>query len=69
MFGNKEIKVSIDPMGNPKIEAVGFAGQGCEAATKSIEDALKAGDGKMERVLKPEFAATDTTQQQHVRSW
>ena len=40
----KFINVTIDPQGRPKIEAEGFQGVGCKAATKPLEDALS--DGK-----------------------
>lgn len=36
----KEIFITFDEDGNPVVEAKGFAGQGCKAATKPFEDAL-----------------------------
>ena len=39
----KFINVTINPQGLPKIEAEGFQGVGCKAATKPIEDALSNG--------------------------
>lgn len=69
MFGTKSIIVVIDPLGNPSIEAKNFAGKGCEAATKAIEDALKSEGTKVDRTLKPEWAGTDTSAQQHVKQW
>lgn len=50
----KIIKVSIAPDGKPTIEAEGFQGVGCKAATKPIEDAL--GNGDKETHDKPEIA-------------
>ena len=32
-MSDKRIKVKIDPMGNPTVEAVGFNGVGCTDAT------------------------------------
>lgn len=68
---NKQIKVTVDAIGNSKVEALGFNGVGCEAATKSVEDALAGGKG-MTRVLKPEWqnpATEEETQQQGIPAW
>ncbi len=35
----KTVTVEISPAGEVKVEAVGFKGSGCEAATKAIEAA------------------------------
>ena len=49
---SRRIHVRVSPIGDLTVEAEGFHGKGCEAATKAIEDAL----GKpKERVRKPEF--------------
>lgn len=64
-YGARKIRVTIDPMGNPKVEAEGFAGVGCADATAPIEQALAGGAGGVERVFKPEYHATDD-QQEHV---
>ena len=62
----KQIKITISPMGNPKVEALGFVGASCDAATKPIEDML-AGKGGGHREMKPEYYQTeDATQTQ---SW
>lgn len=50
----RSIEVVISPLGKVKVEAKGFDGQGCEDATKPIEDAL-SGKGGMTRELKPEW--------------
>ena len=50
---NNQIIVTIDAAGRPTIEAVGFAGHGCKAATKPIEDAFKG--AALETVDKPEL--------------
>lgn len=49
---NRKIHVRITPAGEITVEAEGFHGKGCEAATKAIEDALgKPGN----RTRKSEF--------------
>ena len=48
----RRIHVRVSPVGEIIVEAEGFQGKGCEAATKAIEDAL----GKpRSRVRKPDF--------------
>ena len=49
---SRRIHVRVSPFGEITVEAEGFQGKGCEAATKAIEDAL----GKpRERTRKPDF--------------
>jgi hypothetical protein len=49
---SRKILVRVSPFGEISVEAEGFQGKGCEAATKAIEDAL----GKTrERTRKPQF--------------
>ena len=49
---SRKIHVRVSPFGEITVEAEGFQGKGCEAATKAIEDAL----GKpRERTRKPDF--------------
>ena len=48
----KRIHVSVSPAGDITVEAFGFRGRGCEAATAAIEAALGS-PGK--RTRKPEF--------------
>lgn len=49
---SKRITVRITASGDITVEAHGYHGKGCEAATKAIEDALgKTGN----RTRKPEF--------------
>ena len=49
---SRRIHVRVSPNGDITVEADGFQGQGCEAATKAIEDAL----GKpRERTRKPDY--------------
>ena len=48
----KRIHVRVSPNGDISVEADGFQGKGCEAATRAIEDAL----GKpRERTRKPDY--------------
>lgn len=54
-MSTRKIKVIIDPMGNAKIDAIGFQGQGCTDATKVITDAIMGGAGDCESVMKPEW--------------
>lgn len=56
---DKKIKVTIDPLGNTVVDAMGFQGQGCADATKAIEQALVGGTGDAERVFKPEWNETE----------
>lgn len=54
----RRILVRISPAGAITVEADGFHGTGCEAATKAIEEAL----GKpKERIRKPEFRHRPST--------
>jgi hypothetical protein len=62
----RSIEVVISPLGKCRVEAKGFDGQGCEDATKPIEDAL-AGKGGVSRELKPEWNnETDEIQDESV---
>jgi hypothetical protein len=49
---SRRIHVRVSPTGDITVEAAGFQGNGCEAATKAIEDAL---GNPRERTRKPEF--------------
>ncbi len=48
----RRILVKVSPIGDITVEADGFHGKGCEAATKAIEEALGR---PRERVRKPEY--------------
>lgn len=61
-MSERKIKITISPMGDPKIEAIGFNGEGCEQATSGIERALSGGKG-VERVLKPEWFEQGTNEE------
>jgi len=57
---SRRILVKVSPTGEVTVEAVGFQGKGCEAATQAIEEAL----GKpRERTRKPDFWRQSNTQQ------
>ena len=57
---SRRILVKVSPAGEITVEAEGFHGKGCEAATKAIEDAL----GKpRERTRKPDFWRQSSRQQ------
>ena len=49
---SRKIHVRITPAGDITVEADGFHGKGCEAATKAIEEALGKPDT---RTRKPDF--------------
>ena len=49
---SRRIIVRIAATGDVTVEADGFQGKGCEAATKAIEEALGKNTG---RVRKPDF--------------
>jgi len=51
-MNQKKITVVIDVAGRPTIEAHGYTGSACKAATKPIEDAFAGADS--ETVEKPE---------------
>ena len=57
---SRRIHVRVSPIGEITVEAEGFQGKGCEAATKAIEDAL----GKPKaRTRKPVFWRQSQRQQ------
>ena len=59
---SRKIHVRVSPSGEITVEADGFQGNGCEAATKAIEDAL----GKpSERTRKPDFWLQNNRQNNH----
>jgi len=54
----KQIIIEVTPEGEVKIEAVGFKGHACEAATKAIEEARGVVSSRMR---KPEFQQSALT--------
>ena len=51
----KTIEISVSPIGDIRIDAVGFQGTGCQEATRFLEEAL---GNIQQREKKPEFHAT-----------
>ena len=49
---SRRIHVRVSPIGDIQVEAEGFNGSGCEAATKAIEAALGS---ELKRVRKPHY--------------
>jgi len=61
----KQIKITIDPMGNPKVEAENFVGAGCETATAGIERMLSGGKSELaDKTLKPEYSQSAEAHQE-----
>lgn len=59
---SRKIHVRVSPVGEITVEAEGFQGKGCEAATKAIEEAL----GKPSvRTRKPDFWRQSQRHQNH----
>jgi hypothetical protein len=48
----RSVQVRVSPSGEVAVEALGFSGRGCEAATAAIEAALGE---TISRTRKPEF--------------
>ena len=69
---NQQIKITIDKVGRPTIEAIGFVGGSCKDATKQLEDLFVSGaangDG-MSVVNKPEMYMVDTESEQNEVVW
>lgn len=63
---NRRILVRVSSTGDIQVEAEGFQGKGCEAATQAIEQALGKRTG---RTLKPEHRhrGASVQQQQSLR--
>jgi len=57
----RSIEITFTPLGEVTIEAIGFKGKACEAATKAIEQALGA---VTTRKAKPELYQATTQQKQ-----
>jgi hypothetical protein len=58
---SRQIRVRVSPTGEIRVEAYGFKGEGCEAATKAIEEALGK---KVRSVRKGDFFIQGHQQQQ-----
>ena len=59
---SRRIHVRVSPTGDITVEAEGFQGKGCEAATKAIEDALGT---VRERTRKPDWWRQSSRSQNH----
>lgn len=66
----KQVKVTINAMGDqPKVEAIGYYGQGCQAATAGLEAKLSGGEVKT-RDFKDEInMAEETTDETITQQW
>lgn len=64
----KKINVTIDRMGNTKIEAEGYQGNSCAEATKAIEQVL-SGNGAMERTFKEEWSQEQSQHEEQRMGW
>lgn len=62
----KQIKIKIGLDGSVEVDALGFKGQGCKAATKPIEEALGMVAGSKP---KPEIHVHETQNQQQTNTW
>lgn len=61
-MSGRRIHVRVSPSGEITVEADGFQGKGCEAATKAIEEAFgKPGN----RTRKPDFWRQSSRQTNH----
>ncbi|MES2657191.1 MAG: DUF2997 domain-containing protein [Verrucomicrobiota bacterium] len=56
---SKQIRVRVSPTGDVLVEAYGFKGNGCEAATRAIEEVLGT---KVTRRRKSDYWSQDLTQ-------
>ena len=61
MNKNEVINVTVNPDGTVEVDAVGFKGKGCKAATEFLEKALGMDTTKSKK--KPEFDAVETVRQ------
>ena len=67
-MNDRKITIKIDPLGNPQVEAHGFLGEGCETATKPIEDALSGAGASIDRVFKDEWSQeAEEGAEQHIQ--
>jgi len=52
---DRRIKITISPLGEATVDAIGFAGESCKEATKALENALAGGIEDLEVIYKPEW--------------
>ena len=60
---SRSVKITIDPMGNPVVEAIGFDGESCVVATEAIEKAL-AGSSEVKKVFKNEWENVESEEEE-----
>jgi len=66
-MSDQKIKVSIDVIGKPTIEAFGFTGGSCKTATQPIIDALSHRGETLSEVEKPELhMSEDMSSEMHM---
>ena len=66
------IRITISPLGEATVDAIGFSGQGCKEATKVLEDALAAGTEEMAVIYKPSWHETEdesVIHETHTKTW
>ena len=69
---DRRIKITISPLGEATVDAMGFAGQGCKEATKVLEEALASSTEGMEVIHKPEWNETESehvVHETHTKNW
>jgi hypothetical protein len=57
----RTIEITVSPIGEVSIDALGFKGSGCEKATQFLEEALGV---TAKKVKKPEFQQTSVDHNQ-----
>ncbi len=63
LTGAKSLTISVDAMGNTKVEADGFQGGKCVSASEPIEAALAGNPGAGVRTYKESYHETESTAQ------
>jgi len=63
----KKITFTIDPLGNPTIDADGFKGTSCKNATEAFEKIFEGGSPNV--VEKPEMMESDEIETEEQLHW
>ena len=63
----KEVRISFDIFGNSKVDALGFVGSSCEAATKQYLQVLASSEKKDTK--KPEYSQPSPVGQRATQAW
>lgn len=66
---SQKIIVSVDRMGNTKVEAEGFTGGACTDATAAIEQALAGAPGGVERTYKDSWYESQGQHEEQKVGW